>query len=81
MASIDSSKGNSKSAEEKFVVGVLTVRSLLVVGESSEPFAWLELGSSCFDFLSGTKEIGSGSSDLSLLQTNGRLWELFGISL
>ena len=70
--------------EEKFVVLVVVVvvdiqRSGGVVFESSEPFALLELGSSFFVLLFGTKERVSGlaipgkgqSSDLSLLQTNG----------
>lgn len=68
-----SSNGNSKSPVENFFVIIIVGGSWLVVVESSEPFAWLELGSSCFDLLDWDKERGSGSSsDLSLLHMKGR---------
>ncbi|GER51244.1 vacuolar protein-sorting-associated protein [Striga asiatica] len=75
--SMGSNKGNSSSLQEKFVV--IIIWSWLVVVDSSDPFAWLELGSSCFDFdrLDWDRERGSisWSSDLSLLHANGRLWD------
>lgn len=73
LGSVGSSNGNSKrTGEESFVVIIMVGGSWLVVVESSEPFAWLELGQSCFDLLLWARERGSGSSDLSLLQTNER---------
>lgn len=72
LGSMESSKGNSKRVGESFVVIIMVGGSWLVVVESSEPFAWLELGRSGLDLLLWARERGSGSSDLSLLQTNER---------
>lgn len=72
-----SNRGNSKGPS-LFVI-IIEEGSWLVVVESSDPLALLELGSSCFDLLLGLKGRGSGSPPgLSLLHRKGMQFDSTG---